>query len=413
MTDQQLQQLLPDYIAGRLEAELCKEIEAHLAESETLRTALEEAQQYTDAIDALEPHEAPEGFLDQVHEGIEKQQGLASWLFRPFHIKIPLELAGVAVTVVLLILLFNPFLGRVPTDMLEPERATYRAEKNREFAQQPEPATDAVTLIPADTAATVQEEPREKERTIASAKKSVARRPTAARRAAPRRRAAQKPQIPALQAPVELTTDAISEEAPAQRPKIQKTERKDAVTPPRKSPPAPVTRAPQSAPTATIPAPQPAMKKEAVSAGYSNQATTASPPPPARAKSAPAPAATPFESDEEDAFSDADVSADKSVIRSVKKSKPVEKKRMAESEAAVTGPPLEDLQMTARQYNAIIDTIIFSDTRNCKAFVLVPEKSIASFKKTLSKRVNLIGFKRDSAPATDDRIRIALQVSKR
>lgn len=67
---------------------------------------------YYHAIGTLKPVKAPHNFLDKIHGRIEAPSPLAQVLkklFYPFHIKIPIELAGVVLTAVLLILIYNPF----------------------------------------------------------------------------------------------------------------------------------------------------------------------------------------------------------------------------------------------------------------------------------------------------------------
>ena len=113
MTDRELQQLLPDYVTGRLNPKLRRLIEQRCAASDELRLSLEAARQYNDALNAVDEIRAPGDFLDKVHRRIEQPKGLLTPLFSPARRRLPVEFAGVIVTALLLIVLFNPFSGRL------------------------------------------------------------------------------------------------------------------------------------------------------------------------------------------------------------------------------------------------------------------------------------------------------------
>ena len=113
-----IKELLPDYIQGLLSKEDAAAVKEQLAKSEPLRKEFEELRSYYDSINTLKPVKAPGNFLDSVHARIALQPPLAKFVktvFEPFHIKIPLELAGVVLTTVLVIMIFNPFKkGTIP-----------------------------------------------------------------------------------------------------------------------------------------------------------------------------------------------------------------------------------------------------------------------------------------------------------
>lgn len=117
MTDNELKQFLPDYLRGLCDDATAAEIKIRLASSEELRSALEDAQRYIDTLDAIEPDLASDSFLQKVQERIEARQRIFDLFFRPFYIKIPAELAGIAVTVALVIFIFNPFPGKLPREI--------------------------------------------------------------------------------------------------------------------------------------------------------------------------------------------------------------------------------------------------------------------------------------------------------
>jgi hypothetical protein len=129
MEIEKIKELLPDYIQGLLSKEDAVAVKEQLAKSEPLRREYEELRSYYDAINTLKPVKAPSNFLDSVHARIALQPPLVKFVktvFEPFHIKIPLELAGVVLTTVLVILVFNPFKkGTIPPIVFdEPEIQT-------------------------------------------------------------------------------------------------------------------------------------------------------------------------------------------------------------------------------------------------------------------------------------------------
>ncbi len=137
MNDRELLQLLPDYVAGRVDSQLGRLIEERCAASEELRSALEAARRYTDALDAVEEVRAPDDFLDKVHRRIEEPSGMVHRLLTPIRRWLPVELAGVLVTALLVLFLFNPFSGELP------QLRTSRPVQEYESRQQPAPTPPA------------------------------------------------------------------------------------------------------------------------------------------------------------------------------------------------------------------------------------------------------------------------------
>jgi hypothetical protein len=137
MNDRELLQLLPDYVAGRVDSQLGRLIEERCAASEELRGALETARRYTDALGAIEEVRAPDDFLDKVHRRIEEPSGMLRRLFTPIRRRLPVELAGVLVTALLVLFLFNPFSGELP------QLRTSRPVQKYESRQQPAPVSPA------------------------------------------------------------------------------------------------------------------------------------------------------------------------------------------------------------------------------------------------------------------------------
>ena len=129
MNDRELQQLFPDYLTGRLDPATCRAIEQRCKASPEMRSALEAAKQYIEAVGAVEPVRASDDFLASVHRRIEQPKGLRERLFNLFPGRLPVELAGVAITVVLLVLLYNPFSGRLPLQAVKQRSQSFQKYK--------------------------------------------------------------------------------------------------------------------------------------------------------------------------------------------------------------------------------------------------------------------------------------------
>ena len=107
-----IKEMLPDYVQELLSGEDSLAVKEQLKKSEPLRKECEELRSYFHAIGTLKPVKAPHNFLDKIHGRIEAPSPLAQILkklFYPFHIKIPMELAGVLLTAMVIILIYNPF----------------------------------------------------------------------------------------------------------------------------------------------------------------------------------------------------------------------------------------------------------------------------------------------------------------
>ena len=115
MNDREIRESLHDYVRGLLGDKQKKEIEAAIASSGSLKKELERVRAYYKALDEMEPVRASDDFLEKVHQRIQAQTGLAGFvkkLFFPLHIKVPLEVVGVTATVLLVVLLYAPYLSQ-------------------------------------------------------------------------------------------------------------------------------------------------------------------------------------------------------------------------------------------------------------------------------------------------------------
>jgi hypothetical protein len=117
MNEQQARELLPDYLRGFLSTDLTRELERVLAGSAALQRERAELETYFGALDSLSPVKAPVDFLDKLHTRLAKPSRagrLWHWLVHPAPFKIPLEIAGVAVTCLLIVAIHFPFTKEKP-----------------------------------------------------------------------------------------------------------------------------------------------------------------------------------------------------------------------------------------------------------------------------------------------------------
>jgi hypothetical protein len=122
MNNDRSRELLYDYARGRLSEQDRSEIEEQLQSSEELRTELEKVKTYYAAIHEMDPVPVPKRFLDKVHLRIDSKgkRSLLNRLLYPLHLKLPIEFAGVAATVVLVIFVFFPQLEKKNFTEYEP-----------------------------------------------------------------------------------------------------------------------------------------------------------------------------------------------------------------------------------------------------------------------------------------------------
>jgi hypothetical protein len=115
MNEKEVSALLHDYVRGGLNAGQRKEIESAIASSESLKQEFEQVRAYYAALDEMEPVRASGDFMDGLHRRMQAEttvRGLFHKLFFPLHVKLPLEALGVSVTVLLVFMLYAPYVGR-------------------------------------------------------------------------------------------------------------------------------------------------------------------------------------------------------------------------------------------------------------------------------------------------------------
>ncbi len=119
MDFEKILELLPDYAQGTLSGAEEAAVRQAVAQSESLRTELAKLKAYYEAAGDLEEVKAPGDFVSKVNAKIDARKGLLGRVLLPVWPKVPLELAGLAVTIVLVIIVFNPFtLRNVPRELL-------------------------------------------------------------------------------------------------------------------------------------------------------------------------------------------------------------------------------------------------------------------------------------------------------
>lgn len=115
-------ELLYDYARGRLSEQDRCTFEEQLKSSDELRTELEKVKTYYAAIHEIDPVPVPVRFLEKVHLRIDSKEkrSLLNRLLFPLHLKLPIEFAGVAATVALVIFVFFPKLEKKNFTEYEP-----------------------------------------------------------------------------------------------------------------------------------------------------------------------------------------------------------------------------------------------------------------------------------------------------
>ncbi|HQN18668.1 MAG TPA: zf-HC2 domain-containing protein [Syntrophobacteraceae bacterium] len=106
----QVTERLSEYVDGLLDRSTRERLENHLAQCQSCSGELAALRAYLKATDSVERLRAPADFLEKVHERLEQPtffEKAAAWLFFPLKLKLPIELAGVAMASLLIILLFH------------------------------------------------------------------------------------------------------------------------------------------------------------------------------------------------------------------------------------------------------------------------------------------------------------------
>jgi hypothetical protein len=112
MKTSRVRELLPDYVRGKLDPASRTEIDSAIEKDSGLKNDCENLKKYYHSISYLSPLKAPPGFARAVADHIEakhRKKSVAEILFKPFSIKVTLEVAGVLATAALIIAIYHPF----------------------------------------------------------------------------------------------------------------------------------------------------------------------------------------------------------------------------------------------------------------------------------------------------------------
>jgi hypothetical protein len=102
--------LLSEYVDDDLDSAIKEIVDAHMASCTSCAAELRSLQGYLSAMAGMEKVGAPPDFLAAVHERLEQPstlERLAKWFFYPLKIKLPMELAGIALATLLLIFAYQ------------------------------------------------------------------------------------------------------------------------------------------------------------------------------------------------------------------------------------------------------------------------------------------------------------------
>jgi len=123
---------LSDYLDSLLDAERAALVENHLAKCGKCQEELEFLKTLIHELRSLEPVKAPDGFLASIHSRLEKEnwwERVKAFLFIPARIRLPMELATLATTIIIVFFIFHmvPFLPSRERPATQPERTAGQA----------------------------------------------------------------------------------------------------------------------------------------------------------------------------------------------------------------------------------------------------------------------------------------------
>ena len=123
---------LSDYLDSLLDAERAALVENHLAKCGKCQEELEFLRTLVHELRSLEPVKAPDGFLASIHSRLEKEncwERVKAFLFIPARIRLPMELATLAATIIIVFFIFHmvPVLPSRERPATQPERTAGQA----------------------------------------------------------------------------------------------------------------------------------------------------------------------------------------------------------------------------------------------------------------------------------------------
>lgn len=147
MNDSSLKTMLHDYVQGKLSGEEAELVKKMLSNNPQIQKDLEEIKEYYNTLGLLTPITAPDDFLKKVHNKIELKESFFKKVFSKRWISA--ELAGLAVSVILIIMVVNPFkMDQAPTitydEVKTPDINKYSVSKS----SSKEPTVDSIEVMP-------------------------------------------------------------------------------------------------------------------------------------------------------------------------------------------------------------------------------------------------------------------------
>lgn len=129
-----IKQILDKYIDKELPDKLMKEVRMHLSTCKECSAELKYLQRLRKEFKTTAPVKAPSDFLVQLNRRIDKQESgsILKKIFFPLKIKLPLEAAGVLVTLLLIVIFFFPE-KELKESLPVFEKAAYVEDNEKEF----------------------------------------------------------------------------------------------------------------------------------------------------------------------------------------------------------------------------------------------------------------------------------------
>jgi hypothetical protein len=139
MVSEDIRGMIPDYVRGLLAPEEAQVVANALSSNPELIKEVEAAQRYYSVLNQLPEPDVPPDFLERINKRIDQKpwlQNAIDLLFKPFFPKIPLEFAGVAACLIIVVIIFRPeFTTQQKTELpLAINTSTYISDESSQLA---------------------------------------------------------------------------------------------------------------------------------------------------------------------------------------------------------------------------------------------------------------------------------------
>jgi hypothetical protein len=151
MKPERVRELLADYVRGRLGPADRAAVKAAVDADPVLAAECKELEHYFESLAGLPPLKAPPGFVHAVHARLEaghKKKTLFEILFKPFSVKLTIEMTGLLATAILIIVIYYPVSHFVPKGMNPEKPAEVQNLAMAPTLQPKEPAGDLSAAPP-------------------------------------------------------------------------------------------------------------------------------------------------------------------------------------------------------------------------------------------------------------------------